>query len=119
MMESVPQRGRASVRSDRKGAGVLLGVASAVMFVPSLVVTSDVAPARIRATALGAFNAAGSLGFIAGPLVGGRVSESVAVHTSWLTGYRSAFAVAGVSELLCVAVALPFLMRLVRAGRTT
>ena len=98
---------------------VLLGVASAVMFVPSLLITTDAAPAEIRTTAMGAFNAAGSLGFIVGPLTGGLVSQAVAESQGWLAGYRSAFAVAGISELACVAFALPFLLRLVRSGRTT
>jgi MFS family permease len=97
---------------------VALGICSAVMFVPTLILTADLAPADIRTTALGAFNAAGSLGFIAGPLVGGFVSESMAAVTSWETGYRAAFAVAGASEILCVLLALPILMRLVRAGLT-
>jgi MFS family permease len=96
-----------------------LGVASAVMFIPSLVITTDAAPDGVRTTALGAFNAAGSLGFIAGPLCGGVVSETVAASASWEAGYRTAFAVAGVSEIACVALALPFLLRLVRSGRTT
>ena len=98
---------------------LLLGVASAVMFVPSLLITGDAAPPEIRTTAMGAFNAAGSLGFIVGPLVGGLVSEGIAAQHGWLAGYRSAFAVAGVSELLCVALALPFLLRLLRQGQTT
>ena len=34
-------------------------------------------------------------------------------------GYQAAFAVAGISEILCIAVALPILLRLRRAGRTT
>jgi len=96
-----------------------LGVASAVMFVPSLLITGDASPPEIRTTAMGAFNAAGSLGFIAGPLAGGLISEAVAASHGWLAGYRAAFAAAGVSELLCVAFALPFLLKLVRAGRTT
>ena len=96
-----------------------LGVASAVMFVPSLLITSDAAPAAIRTTAMGAFNAAGSLGFIVGPLTGGLVSQWVADASGWEAGYRAAFAVAGVSEIACVAIGLPFLIRLVRAGRTT
>ncbi len=94
-----------------------LGVCSAVMFVPSLLLTTDAAPAAIRGTALGAFNAAGSLGFIVGPVTGGLVSEAVAAHSGWLAGYRAAFGVAGASEVLCVVVALPFLVRLVR-GRS-
>jgi MFS family permease len=101
------------------GLMVALGVASAVMFVPSLLVTSDAAPESIRTTAMGAFNAAGSLGFIVGPLTGGLVSQWVADTHGWQAGYRAAFGVAGVSEILCVAIALPFLLRLVRAGRTT
>ncbi len=101
------------------GLMVALGVASAVMFVPSLLVTSDAAPESIRTTAMGAFNAAGSLGFIVGPLTGGLVSQWVASGHGWQTGYRAAFGVAGVSEILCVAIAMPFLVRLVRAGKTT
>ena len=98
---------------------IVLGVASAVMFVPSLLITGDAAPEAIRTTAMGAFNAAGSLGFIVGPLTGGLVSQWVAGSHGWQTGYRAAFGVAGLSEILCVALALPFLVRLVRAGRTT
>jgi MFS family permease len=98
---------------------VLLGIASAVMFVPSLLITGDAAPPSIRTTAMGAFNAAGSLGFIVGPATGGLVSQWVATHHGWETGYRAAFGVAGVSEILCVALAIPFLVRLVRSGRTT
>ena len=89
-----------------------LGIASAVMFVPSMVLTTNTAPAEIRGTALGAFNAFGSLGFIVGPAVGGLVSQQVAAVSSWETGYRAAFAVAGTSEILCVLLTLPFLLRL-------
>jgi len=91
-----------------------LGIASAVMFVPSMVLTTNTAPAEIRGTALGAFNAFGSLGFIIGPAVGGLVSQQVAASASWQAGYRAAFAVAGASEIACVALALPFLLRLLR-----
>jgi len=98
---------------------VLLGIASAVMFVPSLLITGDAAPEEVRTTAMGAFNAAGSLGFIVGPATGGLVSQWVAGTHGWEAGYRAAFGVAGASEILCVALALPFLARLVRAGRTT
>jgi MFS family permease len=101
------------------GLMVGLGVASAVMFVPSLLITTDAAPPEIRTTTMGAFNAAGSLGFIVGPITGGLVSQWVAAGSGWEAGYRSAFAVAGVSEIACVAIGLPFLVRLVRAGRTT
>ncbi|MCC6783061.1 MAG: MFS transporter [Planctomycetes bacterium] len=104
-------------------AMLALGVSSAVMFVPSLILTGDVAPPAARGTALGAFNAAGSLGFVLGPLTGGAVSSAVATagggdSASWALGYASAFAVAGAAELLCVAITLPGLRRLVAAGRT-
>jgi len=96
-----------------------LGVASAVMFVPSLLITSDAAPAEIRTTAMGAFNAAGSLGFIIGPVTGGLVSQWVAQTQGWEAGYRAAFGVAGASEIACILLALPFLLRLRRIGLTT
>jgi MFS family permease len=95
-----------------------LGIAAAVMFVPSLMITTELAPAPIRSTALGAFNAAGSLGFVMGPLVGGAVSELVAHSHGWHAGYSTAFAVAGAAVLLCIGATLPALRRLMRHGRT-
>jgi len=96
-----------------------LGVLAAVMFVPSLVMTTDLAEPEARATAMGGFNAAGALGFLIGPLVGGWVSQTVAAADGWQAGYRTAFLVAGASEVLCVLATLPILLRLRRAGRTT
>jgi len=96
-----------------------IGITAAVMFVPSMLVITQVAPDEIRATALGAFNAAGSLGFIVGPLAGGAISQYVAQASDWLTGYRAAFVAAGAAELICVAVALPFLVQLRRRGGIT
>jgi hypothetical protein len=46
------------------------------------------------------------------------VSQTVAASFDWETGYRAAFAVAGLSEIACVLIALPFLLRLVRLGKT-
>jgi MFS family permease len=92
---------------------VALGVASAVMFVPSMILTTTTAPEQIRGTALGAFNAFGSLGFIVGPAAGGLISSWVAASSDWHTGYQAAFAAAGISEILCVGLTLPFLLRLV------
>lgn len=94
----------------------LIGTTAAVMFVPSMMLTLEIAPTAIRATALGAFNAAGSLGFILGPITGGAISESVAAGSGWLAGYRAAFLTAGASVLLCVAATVPFLLRLRRQG---
>ncbi|MEM7205680.1 MAG: MFS transporter [Planctomycetota bacterium] len=97
----------------------VLGVLSAVMFVPSLLMITDLAPKEIRATALGAFNAVGSLGLLVGPLVAGAVSERVAASTDWPTGYTAAFAVAGAAELACVVLTMRGLLRLRRDGRLT
>ena len=83
----------------KKPLMVALGIASAVMFVPSMVVTTAAAPAESRGTALGAFNGFGSLGFIVGPATGGFVSQRVAETASWEAGYRAAFAVAGLLPL--------------------
>jgi MFS family permease len=95
-----------------------IGVTAAVMFVPSLLMTVQLAPGEVRATAIGAFNAAGSLGFVLGPVAGGLISEGIAARVDWLAGYRAAFAAAGASVLACVALALPVLLRLRRAGLT-
>jgi MFS family permease len=95
-----------------------IGVTAAVMFVPSMLLTTELAPESIRATALGAFNAAGSLGFVLGPVTGGLISQEVADRAGWEAGYRAAFAAAGASVALCVAVALPVLQRL-GIGRPT
>ena len=97
----------------------LIGMTAAVMFVPSMLMTADLAPAEIRSTALGAFNTAGSLGFILGPVTGGLVSEIVRATHGPAAGYQAAFAVAGAAEILCATIALPFLLRLRARGLTT
>jgi MFS family permease len=94
----------------------LLGVFAAVMFVPTMVLTADLAGQSRKGAVMGAFNAAGSLGFVLGPLVGGAVVDAVGENPA---GFAAAFAVAGASELVCVAATLPLLLRLARAGRTT
>jgi MFS family permease len=100
------------------GMGVI-GICAAVMFVPSMLMTTDLTPPEIRSTALGAFNTAGSLGFILGPITGGFVSQVVGASQGAVVGYRAAFAVAGGAEILCALLALPFLLRLRAAGRTS
>lgn len=95
-----------------------LGLCSAVMFVPSLLLAAEFAAPGTRSTALAGFNAAGSLGFLLGPVVGGGLSSIVAERSGWLDGYRVAFGVAGAAEVLCVIATWPLLRALVRAGRT-
>jgi MFS family permease len=94
------------------------GMAAAVMFVPSMLMTTELTPAAVRTTGLGAFNAAGSLGFIIGPLTGGIVSQSVAATHGWESGYQAAFLVAGASEILLALLAFPVLWRHERRTRS-
>ena len=89
-----------------------IGVTAAVMFVPSMLLTTQIASERVRSTALGSFNAAGSLGFIVGPITGGLVTQWVAGATGdWAIGYRTAFAVAGATEIAIALLAFPLLWR--------
>ncbi len=106
--------------TDFIGPGMaIIGTSAAVMFVPSMLMTTDLTPPEIRSTALGAFNTAGSLGFILGPLTGGLVSEAVRASHGAAAGYQAAFGVAGLAEILCATIALPFLLRLRAEGKTT
>jgi MFS family permease len=82
------------------GVMIATGTAAAVMFVPSMLFTVEATPESVRTTSLGAFNAAGSLGFIVGPVTGGLVSQTVAASYGWESGYAAAFAVAGGCEIL-------------------
>ncbi len=77
----------------------LLGLCSAVMFVPTMLLTVARAPAIARATALAAFNGAGSLGFLLGPLACGAILD---LAPDAGTGFALAFGTAGLAEVLCV-----------------
>jgi MFS family permease len=94
----------------------ITGISAAVMFMPSMLMTTETTPERIRTTSLGAFNAAGSLGFILGPLVGGVVSAAVSAQYGELRGYQAAFEVAGGSV---IALALAAWVPLWRFERTS
>ncbi len=93
------------------------GISAAVMFMPSMLMTAETTPERIRTTSLGAFNAAGSLGFIVGPATGGLVSQIVSASHGALAGYQAAFAVAGCSVIALALVAFAPLWRFERAQR--
>jgi MFS family permease len=61
-------------------------------------------PAVGRSTAVAAFNAAGTLGFLLGPLVCGGL---VALREQPADGHALAFAVAVASEILWVVILVP------------
>jgi MFS family permease len=76
---------------------VLSGIASAFIFAPSLLLVSDLVRRGHGEGLFGVFQVAGSLGFLAGPMVGGMLVA--------LTGgdgrpaYESIFAIVGIAEL--------------------
>lgn len=74
----------------------LCGVASAVMFVPTMLWLLERSPGVGRATALAAFHGIGSLGFLLGPLCCGAIAQ---LGPDPSTGYALAFCVAGLLEI--------------------
>ena len=85
---------------------VLCGVLASAMYAPSLWLVAAYAPGEMRTSAMGGFNAAGSIGFAVGPIAGALISD--------LYGYQAAFMAAGIAELLCVLLFLPVLRGLLR-----
>jgi MFS family permease len=87
------------------GAGmVLTGVIGALMAPATMALVSDLAGETERGTAMAGFNVFGSVGFLAGILVGGTVAGAF--------GYPAAFLVAGGTEVILAVLALPGLLRL-------
>lgn len=97
---------------------VASGVVSALMFAPTLSLCAEVAPSGQRGAAYAGFNAAGSIGFLSGPLAGGAVVGTLTSVGDALPAYQVAFIVAGASQLLCVAATLPWLARIQRERAT-
>ncbi len=71
---------------------IALGLLAAVMFPPAMLLTARLATANTRASAMGGFNLAGSLGFAVGPLVGAWAYGTL--------GFGFAFALCGVFEIV-------------------
>lgn len=85
------------------------GILAAAMYAPSLWMIATIAPPERKASAMGGFNAMGSVGFALGPLAGGLMAD--------VAGYTEAFYLAGATEILCVLFALPFVRRKRGEGR--
>jgi MFS family permease len=77
----------------------LLGLGSAVMFVPTLLWLLEAAPGLGRTTAMAAFHAAGSLGFLLGPICCGELIRLGGAGPDG-SGYMLAFVMAGLTEVL-------------------
>jgi MFS family permease len=86
----------------------LVGVFGALVSPATMALVTDVAGAEERGAALGGFNVFGSLGFLAGFLVGGFATSSA--------GYFTAFLAVGLAEIAIAAVAGRAVWRL-SAGR--
>jgi MFS family permease len=81
---------------------VVCGCLSAVMFGPNLMLVNRAATPELRGSAMAGFNAAGSLGFLVGPVTAGALLEILGYFEDPLTTYRIVFAVIGATEVLCV-----------------
>ncbi|MCU0864108.1 MAG: MFS transporter [Planctomycetes bacterium] len=92
----------------------VLGIGSAVMFVPTLLWLIESAPGVGRTTTMAAFHAAGSLGFLLGPICCGELIRLGGTGPDG-GGYALAFAVAGATEVLGAALVLVVSRR--RLGR--
>ena len=87
------------------GVGMFaVGVLGALMAPATMALVTDLAGAGERGVAMAGFNVFGSLGFLAGVLVGGTVASA---H-----GYPAAFAVAGGLEVAVAFVTIPVFLRL-------
>lgn len=95
---------------------VLSGVLSAIMFAPTLTLCATLAPSGQRGAAYGGFNAAGSLGFMLGPVVGGLMLSALTPSIGEMGAYRAIFAVAGAILVFCALATLPTLRRALQAA---
>jgi MFS family permease len=83
---------------------VILGVFAALVAPTTMALVTDLADDAERGVAMGGFNIFGSLGFLAGVVVGGTVASTF--------GFGAAFFVVGILEAGIVLVTLPALLRL-------
>lgn len=87
-----------------RGGMALVGVLGAVMSPATMALVTDLADTRHRGAAMAGFNIVGSVGFLAGVVVGGVIAGS---H-----GYPVAFLVVGGFEIVLAVLAGPFVLRL-------
>lgn len=92
-------------------AMVLVGICGALVSPATLALVTDVAAVDERGTAMGGFNVFGSLGFLAGFLIGGITADSI--------GYLEAFVVVGGLEIAIALVAFRAVRRLEPDETTT
>jgi MFS family permease len=82
---------------------VVVGILGALMSPATMALVTDMVRDADRGVSMGGFNAAGSLGFLAGIVGGGTIAERY--------GFTEAFLIAGGAELVLAVLALPALLR--------
>jgi MFS family permease len=97
-------------------AMVASGVFSALMFTPNLLLISDLVRRGHGEGLFGAFQVAGSLGFLTGPIAGG-ILVSVTRDAAGVPAYREILAVVGVMAVLLAAASFLVLRKLARDVR--
>ena len=98
--------GVASTAAAAMALMTLVGVAGAFVAPATMALVSDLCGPAERGVAMGGFNIFGSLGFLAGFLLGGVVADAA--------GYLTAFLVVGGLEIGIALLALPAVRRLTR-----
>jgi MFS family permease len=96
---------------------LLAGVASALLFAPTLAYAAAAAGPTQRARAMAAVNAAGCLGMLLGPTVAGPLCAVFGRAGQQAFGYRVVFAVAAASVVAWALACLPWLLRQWRRER--
>lgn len=98
---AIPWLGEAALWGAMAAGGIL----SAVMFGPTLVLVLDGSTSSTRATAMAGFNAAGSVGFLIGPLVAGALLQWLSEGMGDVVATRTTFAVGALTQLAAVTYA--------------
>lgn len=96
---------------------VASGVCSALMFAPNLLLISDLVKRGEGEGLFGAFQVAGSLGFLTGPIVGG-ILVSLTRGADGVPAYREIFAAVGALEAVLALMCFGALRNLARDVRT-
>ena len=92
-------------------AMVVVGVIGALMAPATMALVTDLATDSGRGTAMAGFNVFGSLGFLAGIVIGGTVADEV--------GFLAAFVVAGALETAIALLSIPAFFRFDLGEETT
>ena len=91
---------------------LLCGVASAIMFAPSLILVNQLSGVKNKATAMSGFNSSGSIGFMLGPLLSGALITFLKYSFNTELAYQMTFIIFGLAEIICVLIFIPKLKQI-------